>query len=186
MEKMEFEKYIDNYTLMNKLHRLLWNICALFLFKPFSLPIFHKWRRVVLILFGAKIGKGSVVHSSSKIWAPWNLEIGQVTCVGPYTRIYNPGKIIIGNKVTVSQYSYLCTATHAYETKLNTLYWKPIVIKDRAWIAADAFVGPGVTIGEGAVVGARAVVFKDVTAWMVVGGNPAKVIKKRIIGDEKS
>ena len=59
----------------------------------------------------------------------------------------------------------------------------PITIGDRAWVAADAFVGMGVTIGEGAVVGARAAVFKDVEPWTVVGGNPAKFIKKRVMKD---
>ena len=55
------------------------------------------------------------------------------------------------------------------------------MIENRAWVAADAFVCMGITIGEGAVVGARAAVFKNVEPWTVVGGNPAKVIKKREI-----
>jgi len=57
----------------------------------------------------------------------------------------------------------------------------PIVIGNRAWIAADVYVAPGVTIGEGAVVGVRSSVYKDVEAWAVVVGNPAKFIKKRIL-----
>ncbi|MEJ8764189.1 putative colanic acid biosynthesis acetyltransferase [Phocaeicola sp. HCN-40430] len=178
---MEFEKYIDNYTIKEKLHRMFWNIFSYIFFKPFNLPIFKKWRILMLKLWGSKIGKGSVVHSSAKIWAPWNLEMGQRTCIGPHTIIYNPGKIILGNKVTISQYSYLCTATHNYESKLHTLYWKEIKINDYAWVAARAFVGPGVTIGEGAIVGATASVYKDVEAWTVVGGNPAQFIKKRIL-----
>lgn len=179
--EQQFEKYIDNYTIGNKLHRLIWKIVCLFLFRPFGLPLFKQWRNFVLRCFGAKIGKGSIVHASAEIWAPWNLEVGQITCIGPNTIIYNPGKIILGSKVAISQYAYLCTATHAYDTQLHTLYWKNIVVHNRAWVAAEAFVGPGVTIGEGAVVGACACVFKDVEPWTVVGGNPAKFIKKRII-----
>jgi putative colanic acid biosynthesis acetyltransferase WcaF len=57
----------------------------------------------------------------------------------------------------------------------------PIRVGEGAWVAACAFVGPGVTIGEGAVVGARAVVTKNVEAWTVVIGNPAKFIKKRMM-----
>lgn len=181
---MEFEKYIDNYSQKEKLHRLLWNIFSYIFFRPFNLPVFKKWRILILKAWGAKIGIGSVVHASARIWAPWNLEIGQRTCIGPNTIIYNPGKIILGNKVTISQNSYLCTATHAYNSKLHTLYWKDIKINDYAWVAADAFIGPGVTIGEGAVVGARAVVFKNVAPWTVVGGNPAKYLKDRIIKDK--
>lgn len=179
----KFEKYIDNYSKKEKFKRLSWNVFCFFFFRPFGLPFFKVWRNFILKIWGARIGKGSVIHSSSKIWAPWNLELGQRTCIGPNTIIYNPGKIILGNKVTISQYSYLCTATHDYESKLHTLYWRPIIVNDYAWVAADAFIGPGVTIGEGAIVGARAVVFKDVSPWTVVGGNPAKYIKDRVIKD---
>lgn len=178
-----FEKYVDNYSLGEKLHRLCWNICRTLMFRPFGLPIFSKWRNAVLRMWGAKIGRGSIVHASADIWAPWNLEIGLQTCVGPHTILYNPGKIILGNKVSISQYAYLCTATHDYEAKAHTLYWKPIVVGDRAWVAARSFVGPGVTIGEGAIVGATASAYKDVAAWTIVGGNPAKEIKKRVIRD---
>lgn len=179
-----FEKYKDNYSKKNKIKRLCWNFFCFIFFKPFGLPIFNNWRNFLLGIWGAKIGKGSIIYASSNIWAPWNLEIGQRSCIGPKTIIYNPGKIILGNKVVISQYSYLCTATHNYNSKLNTLFWKPIVVYDRAWIAADAFIGPGVTIGEGAVIGARATVFKNVEPWTVVGGNPAKFIKKRILTNE--
>lgn len=178
-----FEKYVDNYARGEKLRRLCWNVCCALLFRPFGLPMFKKWRNAVLRLWGAEIGKGCKVHSSAKVWAPWNLELGQMTCIGPDTVIYNPGKITLGNKVTISQYAYLCTATHDYEVKAHTLYWKPIVVGDRAWVAARAFVGPGVTIGEGAIVGATASVFKDVEPWTVVGGNPAREIKKRVFKD---
>lgn len=181
MNEIKYEKYIDNYTTGNKIKRLCWNICCFILFRPFALPVFNNWRCFILRIWGTKIGKGSIIHASSNIWAPWNLEIGQRTCIGPNTVIYNPGKIILGNKVAISQYSYLCTASHDYNSKFHTLYWKSIIIKDFAWIAADSFIGPGVTIGEGAVVGARAAVFKDVDPWTVVGGNPAKYIKQRIL-----
>ena len=59
------------------------------------------------------------------------------------------------------------------------LIYRPITIGAQAWVAANCFVGPGVTVGEGAVVGAHSVVAKDVPAWTVVAGNPARVIKPR-------
>lgn len=179
--EVEFEKYQNHLLLKNKLGRLLWNLAYAIAFRPFALPFFNRWRLFVLRRFGAKIGSGSIVHASALVWAPWNLEIGQRTCVGPNTNLYNPDKIKLGNKVSISQYSYLCTASHDITKKDNPLVTAPIIVGDRAWIAADAFVGMNVTIGEGAVVGARAAVFKDVEPWTVVGGNPAKFIKKRII-----
>lgn len=179
----QFTKYHDTVSLGNKVRRMVWNIVYACFFKPISLPYFKGWRNFLLRCWGCKIGKGSVVHASARIWAPWNLEIGCRTCIGPNTIIYNPGKIILGNKVVVSQYAYLCTATHDYESKFHKLCWKDIVVDDFAWVAARAFVGPGVHIGTYAVVGATASVYKDVEPWTVVGGNPAKFIKKRIIKD---
>lgn len=179
-----YEKYIDNYTIANKLRRWIWNITCLLFFRPFSLPIFNVWRNFVLSMFGAKIGSGSIVYSTCKIWAPWNLEIGQRTCIGPYVIVYNPGKITLKNKVAISQYAYLCTATHDYTSSKHTLYWKNIVIDDYAWVAARAFISPGVHIGERAVIGACAVLTKDAEAWGVYAGNPAKLIKKRFLKDE--
>lgn len=178
-----FEKYKDTLTLKNKIHRMLWNIVYVLLFRPFALPYFKHWRNFLLRCWGAQIGEGSVVHASAEIWAPWNLVIGCRTCIGPHVIIYNPGRIILGNKVVISQYSYLCTASHHYEYKDNKLFWKEIIIDDYAWIAAKAFVAPGVHIGTYAVVGATASVYKEVEPWTVVGGNPAKFIKKRIIKD---
>ncbi len=174
-----YEKYQSHLTTKNKLGRLLWNIIHLFLFRPFTLPVFNPWRLIMLRTFGAQIGSGCKIHASVKIWAPWNLDVGQRTAIGPYVECYNPGKIIIGNKVTISQRAHLCAASHDYLKKENPLITEPIVIKDHSWVAADSFVAMGVTIGEGAVVGARAVVTKNVAPWTVVAGNPAKLIKRR-------
>jgi putative colanic acid biosynthesis acetyltransferase WcaF len=58
---------------------------------------------------------------------------------------------------------------------------KPIVVGGSAWIAAEAFVHPGITIGEGAVIGARAVVTKDMPAWMVCVGHPCQPVKPRVM-----
>ena len=95
--------------------------------------------------------------------------------------IYNKAKISIGNNSVVSQNVYLCTASHDITSSLHPLITAPIIVEDQVWIAADAFIGMGVTVSEGAVVGARAAVFKDVAPWTVVGGNPARFIKQRLI-----
>jgi putative colanic acid biosynthesis acetyltransferase WcaF len=131
---------------------------------------------------GAAIGRGAVVHPSVRIWAPQNLVMLPYSCLGPYVECYNVAPVTIGACATVSQYSHLCAATHDY-TDLNLpLVPKPISIGDHAWICADAFIGPGVTVGEGAVVGARSSVFKDVDPWTSVVGNPARFLKPRALG----
>lgn len=98
---------------------------------------------------------------------------------------YNVDKVILKHGAQVSQKTYLCTASHSIDVIDGPLITAPIVIEQNAWVTADAFVGMGVTIGVGAVVGARAAVFKDVEPWTVVGGNPAKVIKKRVIREKE-
>jgi len=163
----------------NKVQRLCWTIVYHLLFRPLRLRQFNRWRLFLLRCFGARIGSGCVVHATAEVWAPWNLEMRSFVCVGPHVICYNPDRIMLGTKVTVSQYSHLCTASHDITQLDKPLLTKPITVQDLAWLCADVFVGPGVTVGQGAVVGARAAVFKDVEPWTVVGGNPAKFIKKR-------
>jgi putative colanic acid biosynthesis acetyltransferase WcaF len=103
------------------------------------------------------------------------------SCLANDVDCYCVAPVRLGAHVTVSQYAFLCTASHDYEDPDLRLIAKPIEIGDYAWIAARAFVGPGVKIGEGAVVGATASVYQDVPEWTVVGGNPASIIKKRVM-----
>ena len=107
--------------------------------------------------------------------------MGAQSTLGPKVDCYNQGKIIIGANTVISQKTYLCASTHDFTMPNFPLICKPINIGDSVWVAADAFIGPGVVIGNGSVIGARAAVFKDVETWSVVGGNPAQFIKKRVI-----
>lgn len=178
---MEVKPYNSHLSLKNKFFRVLWGFVYVLLFRYTPDVVFWKWRAFLLRLFGAKIGKHCKIRSSATIWAPWNLETGNYVAIGPKAQIYNVDKITLHTKTCISQGAYLCTASHDIMDKENPLITAPITIHSFAWIAADAFVGMGVIIGEGAVVGARAAVFKSVEPWTVVGGNPAKVIKKRIV-----
>lgn len=176
-----YSAYEDSLTLFNKLARLGWRVFYVVFFRMFGGPVFRYWRSMALRLWGAKIGRRCAIASSVKIWAPWNLEIGDFVAIGPNAEIYDVDKIAMGSNITVSQDAYLCTASHDIARLKKPLITKPIQLGDSAWVAARAIVLPGVMIGEGAVVAAGAVVTKDVEPWTVVGGNPAKVIKKREI-----
>lgn len=171
------------HSLMNKAGRALWAITYMVLFRP-SPKVFHRWRVFLLKLFGAKVGRNSYVYSSARIWAPWNLQLGDYSSISHDVDCYCVDKVVIGNRVTVSQYSYLCTATHDYTKWEMPLQTARICLDDNAWVCAGAFIGPGVTIGEGAVVAARAVVTKPVEPWAIVGGNPARFIKTRVMADQ--
>lgn len=181
--QVDVSRYQNRYTLRNKLGRVLWHFAWLLLFRP-SPRLCFAWRRFLLRCFGARIGADVHVYPSAKVWAPWNLEMGDHSCLADDVDCYCADRIIIGPHATVSQYSYLCAAGHDISDPHMELIMAPIHIGAGAWVCAGAFVGQGVHIGDGAVVAARAVVVKDVEPWMVVGGNPAKVIKKRELRNE--
>lgn len=164
----------------NKMGRVLWRTVWLLFFRP-SPRVLHGWRRVLLRLFGARLGYKARVYPSAIIWAPWNLEMGEHSCLGDYVDCYSVDRITLGPHATVSQYSYLCSAGHDYTDPRMPLTTAPITIAQGAWVAADVFIGPGVTVGDGAVVGARSSVFKNVAPWTVVAGNPVRVIKQRTV-----
>lgn len=172
------------YSTKDKIRRVLWGIVYQLLFRPSPRPC-KRWRAMLLNLFGAKVSLKARVCPKAEITMPWNLEMDDYATLADYAVVYSTAKVHIGRQATVSQYSYLCTATHDYEDSYNTLYARPIVICKNAWVAADAFVGPGVTIGEGTVVGARSSVFKDLPAWKVCVGSPAKAIKDRVISKNR-
>ncbi len=157
--------------------RVLWGAGAvLFRWTP---RLLYGVRNTLLRLFGAEIGKNVRIHPSATIYFPWNVSIDDWSSVGEDAMIYNLGPIEIGERVTVSQRAHLCAGTHDATDPAMPLQKPPISVGDQAWVCADAFVGPGVTVEEGAVVGARAVVVKDVEAWTIVGGNPARPLRDR-------
>lgn len=179
--KVDLSRYHNALSRKNQVVRMLWTIVWGVFARPLPRSVGSGWKRFLLRLFGARIDATAIVYSSAKVYYPANLTMGAYACLASDVDCYNVAPITIGANSTVSQGAYLCTASHDITDSLNPLVTKPIVIEDQAWVAAGAFVGMGVTIGQGAVVGARAAVFKDVEPWTVVGGNPAKFIKKRIL-----
>ena len=174
----QLQEFANPHSLKNKIMRVLWGWAWLLLFRP-SPRLMWGWRAWLLRLFGARIGRGARIYSSAQFWAPWNLSVGAGAAVAENVDCYCVAPITIEAGVNVSKYSFLCSAAHDIHDPAGALTSAPIVIKAGAWIFADVFIGPGVTIGEGAVVGARSSVYRDVEPWVVVGGNPARFIKKR-------
>ncbi len=173
--------YQDAIPLGTKLRRLLWSIAYGLLFRLSPKTGFNGWRIFLLRLFGATIGSGCRIAPTCRIWHPCNLDLGDQVCLAEEADIYCVGKIQIGSNVTISQRAYLCTASHDISRLERPLIVSNIQIGSHAWVCAEAFVGPNVSIGEGAVVGARAVVCKDVDPWSVVVGNPGVAIRKRTL-----
>ena len=180
-KKVDLSNYKNPLSRRNQIARSLWTIVWTVFARPIPRSLGNGWKLFLLRLFGAQVHPKSKVYSSVSIYMPWKLEMGAYACLSPEVDCYNVDNIRIGAHSTVSQKTYLCTASHDISLKSHPLITAPIIIEDQAWIGASAFIGMGVTIGQGAVVGATASVYKDVEPWTVVRGNPAKFIKKREI-----
>lgn len=169
-----------SFTLRNRVYRGAWNLCWLLL-AAWTPPPLHAWRRLLLRAFGAKLASTAKVYGSARIWSPANLELGEHACIGPRVTVYSMARVVLGEHALASQGAHLCAGTHDIEDAGFQLRARPITVGRRAWIAAEAFVGPGVTVGEGAVLGARGCCFGDLAPWTVYAGNPARPIKPRAI-----
>ncbi len=169
-----------SFSLQHRLTRLAWAVVWGVLAQWTPIP-FHGWRRFLLQIFGSKIHPTAKVYPSVRIWYPANLSMAEYSCLASGVNCYCMDVIDIGPYALVSQGAHLCGGTHDIDDPHFQLIAKPIVIKANAWVAAEAFVGPGVTIEEGAVLGARAVAFKNLEPFTVYAGNPARPIRKRMI-----
>lgn len=169
-----------SFSFKNRLKRVIWQVVFIGLFR-FSPRPFYQWRCFLLRLFGAKIGQHCHIYPKVSIWAPWNLEMADHSCLADDVICYSQDKIYLGERAIVSQGAFLCAGSHDYNDPEFQLITAPISIEKDAWVCAQAFVGPGVTIEEGAVLGARGVSFKNLPAWTIFAGNPAVYVKDRIL-----
>ncbi|MXO96489.1 putative colanic acid biosynthesis acetyltransferase [Erythrobacter aquimaris] len=167
-----------SFPLGSRVLRALWSLCWLLLAR-WTPPPLHGWRAFLLKCFGARLGPNCRVHASARIWWPGNLQCGSSVLIGPEAIIYNQGRITIGDGAIISQRAHLCAGTHDIEDPHFQLVLAPIEIGSSCWIAAEAFVGPRVSMAEGSVLAARAVLFTDAEPWTVYSGNPATAFKTR-------
>lgn len=171
---------ISTWTTREKIARVLWGFVYTLFFRP-SLHNLYGFRTLLLRCFGAKVGKNVRIRPSVRIVIPWNLTIGDDVAVGDGVILYALGPISIGRRTFISQYAHLCAGTHDYTSLDYPLVRAPIDIGEDCWIAAQAFIGPGLAIGNRCVIGACAVVVKDVPPDQIWGGNPARFLKTRTL-----
>ena len=167
----------------SKLYVQLWWSVQYLLFKP-SPQVFYGFRRFILRLFGAQIGKKVIIRPSATITYPWKVKIGDYSWIGDDVELYSLGEIVIGSNTVISQRSYICAGTHDYKRIDFPLRSEKIVIEDECWIATDVYVAPGVTVGKGTIVGARSSVFRSLPAGKICVGSPAAVVKERYMPNE--
>ncbi len=173
-----------SFSLGNRVQRLVW-IAAWLVLARWTPPPFHPWRRLLLRVFGAKLGRGARVHASARIWLPRNLELGRNVLIGPGVHLYNQGRIAIGARSVVSQGAHLCASSHDIGDPDFQLLLKPVALAEYCWVAAEAFVGPGVSMAEGSVLAARGALFENTEPWTVYRGNPASAVKQRVRHPDK-
>ncbi len=164
------------YSRKEKMLRVFWGIAEPLLFR-YSPRLFYGWRNAVLKLFGATLGSNVQIFPSARIMYPWMLTVESNVVISWDVKIYNLGPISIGEGTVISQYAHLCGGNHDFTTSGFTLLRTGLTVGKNVWIAADAFIGPGVTVGDNAVVGARAVVVGNVDPSTLVAGNPARLVK---------
>ena len=146
---------------------------ALFFLNAWPWPT--EWRVALLRAFGAKIGERVVIRSMVNITFPWRLTIGDDVWLGEEALLLTLAPVTIESDVCISQRAFLCTGSHDFSSEKFTLVTKPIVIRRSTWIAAQAFIAPGVEIGEGVMIGAGSVVLASVARGSRVRAPAAEV-----------
>ena len=160
--------------------RWLWAVVQATLFRWSPRPL-HGFRARLLRLFGADIALPSqvVIFPTARVTYPWKLTLEPRAMVGRYVTLYTLGHITIQRGANLSQNCHLCAGTHDFLRWDMPLVTRPIIIGKNAWLGADVFVGPGVTVGELCVVGARSVVVRDLPSRKICVGQPCRPIKDR-------
>jgi putative colanic acid biosynthesis acetyltransferase WcaF len=158
----------------------LWSFVQSTVFRWSPRPL-HGFRARLLRLFGADIPhpREVVIFPTVRVLFPWNLTLQARAMLGRDVNVYNPGRVTLGRGANVSQHCHLCAGSHDFIQWSMPLVTAPIVLGDNTWLAADVFVGPGVTIGELSVVGARSVVTRDLPPHRVCVGHPCRPIRDR-------
>lgn len=150
----------------------IWLVAKILFFQT-SCPWPSSLRAALLRAFGARVGKGVVIRGQVNITFPWRVAIGDYVWLGEEVLILSLAQVTIESNVCLSQRAFLCTGSHDFRAAQFDLIVKPITIRQGSWVAAQAFIGPGVEIGPDSMVAAGSVVAKDVPPKAIAQGNPA-------------
>lgn len=167
-----------SFSIRNRLVRAAWSPVWLLLaaWTPRHLRL---WRVFLLRVFGARVAWSADVRGSARVWYPPHLIMHDHALIAARVNCYCMAPITVRQGALISQGAFLCAGTHDIDDPAFQLLAHPIDIGAHVWIAAEAFIGPGVTIGQGAVAGARAVVTRDIAPMAIAVGNPARVLKRQ-------
>jgi putative colanic acid biosynthesis acetyltransferase WcaF len=170
-DKSSFDRGAARFT------EAVWFVCQGLFFLP-RFPWPSALRVWLLRRFGARIGMGMVIRSGVNITFPWRFTAGDHVWIGEQVTILSLAPVSLGSQVCLSQRVYLCSGSHDWRSETFDLAVRPIVIEEGAWVAALAFIGPGVTVGRGGVVSAGTVLLQSMPPDSFARGNPAVIVPK--------
>lgn len=156
----------------------IWIIIIAIFNLTYRFLLFNNLKKILLKKLGFRIGNRTYIHNSTFL-SLGKFTIGNNSVINPKCIIDNRGEIVIGNNVSIAHFSKIYTTGHDINCSYFTGVKKPVIIKDYVVLFSSCIVQPGVTIEEGAVVFPGSVVTKDIPAYSLVGGNPAKVVGVR-------
>jgi putative colanic acid biosynthesis acetyltransferase WcaF len=169
---------VPAYSRANRAKRALWGVVYALLYRTSPRPL-HGWRQFLLTLFGARMGARCHFYPKGKVWAPWNLHCEDRVTLGDDAELYNPSPLFLGSHSIVSQGAYVCGATHQYNELAFTLVSYPMRFEAYTWVCAKAIVSPGVNMGRGSILALGSIATKDLEAFGIYAGAPAKKVKER-------
>lgn len=155
----------------SKVKEIIWYLCKIIFFLS-AFPWPNSLKRKLLKMFGAVVGEGVVIKPRVNIHFPWKLKLGDHCWLGEECWLLNFEPLDIGDHCCVSQRAFLCGGNHNYKEEDFRYKNGPITLKKGAWVGANVFVAPGVTIGEYCVVTAGAIVVTDLPDALICKGNP--------------
>ena len=164
--------------ILRSIKSLLLSVVWIYLRFASILPSNHL-RKLALRCMGARIGKGVVIYSGFEIRHPWNLTILRGSIIGHNCILDCRAGIFIGENVNFSSEVAIWTVQHDPQSATFDAEFAAVRVENRAWLSFRATVLPGVTLHEGAVLAAHAVATKDIPAFSIAGGIPARVIGAR-------
>lgn len=164
--------------------QILWYFINIIFIKSYMFPL-TSFKISILRSFGAKIGEGVIIKPSVNIKFPWKLEIGNYVWIGENVWIDNLDFVKLGSNVCLSQGAMLLTGNHDYTIPSFDYKNAPIILKEGVWIGAKAVVCPGVICKSHAILSVGSIATRNLEAYTIYQGNPAKEVRKRIFRNRK-
>lgn len=173
--------------ILNRIKTIYLELITGFLWWGVGIVPSHHFRRFFYRLFGMKIGAGSTIHMMARIYDPRHIVIGEDTIIGERATldgrkqlVNSKGGLVIGNHVDIASEVMIWTSEHdSSDPTFTKAIEEKVILEDYTFIGPRSIILPGVTIGRGAIVAAGSIVTKNVEAFSIVAGVPAKKISER-------